>query len=180
PAARCGQASTDPATTSPDSYAATTACTADLVRCYERDDRDPRRGHPASRAGRRPCDLIRRQPFRIASRPGPSPGPPRPRGRAARSKTASFAFDGFVEPLILRTYWSAAAWTSSSVAGGSKLWSVLMLRHMSHRLLCGQGRQPHPLVLRLCQSLQLAPQLLDLVAQLRRVLEAELLGGGEH
>ena len=32
-----------------------------------------------------------------------------------------FAFDGFVVPLILRTYWRAAACTSSSVAGGSKL-----------------------------------------------------------
>jgi hypothetical protein len=31
------------------------------------------------------------------------------------------AFDGFVEPLIFRTYWSAASRTSSSVAGGSKL-----------------------------------------------------------
>jgi hypothetical protein len=30
----------------------------------------------------------------------------------------------------LRTYWSAAAWISSSVAGGSKLWRVLMFRHM--------------------------------------------------
>jgi hypothetical protein len=29
--------------------------------------------------------------------------------RTARSNTASFAFDGFVEPLILRTYCSAAA-----------------------------------------------------------------------
>ena len=27
----------------------------------------------------------------------------------ARMNTASFAFDGFVEPLTLRTYWSAAA-----------------------------------------------------------------------
>ena len=41
----------------------------------------------------------------------------------ARSKAAAFACDGFVEPLILRTYWSAASWTSSAVAGGSKLWS---------------------------------------------------------
>ena len=48
----------------------------------------------------------------------------------ARSNTASFAFDGFCDPLTLRTYWSAAARTSSSVAGGSKLWSVLMFRHM--------------------------------------------------
>jgi hypothetical protein len=45
-------------------------------------------------------------------------------------REGSFACDGFCEPLTLRTYWSAAAWTSSSVAGGSKLWSVLMFRHM--------------------------------------------------
>jgi hypothetical protein len=31
------------------------------------------------------------------------------------------AFDGFVKPLILRTYCTAAARISSSVAGGSKL-----------------------------------------------------------
>ena len=48
----------------------------------------------------------------------------------ARSNTASFAFDGLVAPLILRTYWSAASRTSSGVAVGSKLWSTLMFRHM--------------------------------------------------
>ena len=49
----------------------------------------------------------------------------------ARAKAASFAFDGLVDPLILRTYCSAASWTSSAVAGGSKLCSVLMFRHMA-------------------------------------------------
>ena len=39
----------------------------------------------------------------------------------ARSNAASFAFDGFCIPLTLRTYWTAAAWTSSSLVGGSKL-----------------------------------------------------------
>ena len=39
----------------------------------------------------------------------------------ARSKASALAFEGFVEPLILRTYWSAASWTSSVVAGGAKL-----------------------------------------------------------
>jgi hypothetical protein len=34
----------------------------------------------------------------------------------------------------LRTYWSAEARISSSVAGGSKLWSVLMFRHMDRTL----------------------------------------------
>ena len=49
----------------------------------------------------------------------------------ARSKAGSLALDGFCEPLTLRTYWSAAPRTSSSVAGGSKLWSVLMFLHMA-------------------------------------------------
>ena len=67
----------------------------------------------------------------------------------ARSKASALARDGLVKPLILRTYWSAAAWTSSSVAGGSKLWSVLMFRHMAARLAGGVGRharrgQPAP------------------------------------
>ncbi len=39
----------------------------------------------------------------------------------ARSKASVFAFEGLFEPLIFRTYWSAASWTSSCVAGGSKL-----------------------------------------------------------
>src|SRR5438270_127607 len=37
----------------------------------------------------------------------------------ARANASSFARDGFENPLTLRTYWSAAARTSSSVAGGS-------------------------------------------------------------
>ena len=39
----------------------------------------------------------------------------------ARSNTAWFACDGFVMPLTLRTYCSAAACTSSELVGGSKL-----------------------------------------------------------
>ena len=42
----------------------------------------------------------------------------------ARSKTSRFAFDGYVVPATFRTYCSAAAVTSSEVAGGSKLCSV--------------------------------------------------------
>jgi hypothetical protein len=34
---------------------------------------------------------------------------------------ASFAFEGRVNPLTFRTYWSAEAWISSAVTGGSKL-----------------------------------------------------------
>jgi hypothetical protein len=37
----------------------------------------------------------------------------------ARSNASAFALEGFVKPLILRTYWSAAARTSSSVEDGS-------------------------------------------------------------
>src|SRR5690606_4460006 len=52
----------------------------------------------------------------------------------AASKTASLTFDGLVKPLILRTYCSAAARISSSVAGGSKLKSGRMFLHMGGRL----------------------------------------------
>jgi hypothetical protein len=50
----------------------------------------------------------------------------------ARSKAASFVFDGFVKPQIFRTNWSDAARISSSVAGGSKLNRVLMFLHIGH------------------------------------------------
>src|SRR5918997_642425 len=48
----------------------------------------------------------------------------------ARSKASALTCDGFVQPLIFRTYWSAALCTSSCVAGGSKLYSGRMLRHI--------------------------------------------------
>ena len=48
----------------------------------------------------------------------------------ARSNASSLAFDGLVEPLILRTYCNAASCASSREAGGSKLWRVRMFRHM--------------------------------------------------
>lgn len=48
----------------------------------------------------------------------------------AAANEASFAFDGLVKPLILRTNWSDAARISSSVTGGSKLKSVLMFLHI--------------------------------------------------
>ena len=92
---------------------------------------------------------------RSASRPERGRARPRPRGRAARpssrARRAAAASSrrprrrrartrprspstASASPLTLRTYWSAAAWTSSSVAGGSKLWSVLMFRHMAPSL----------------------------------------------
>ncbi len=43
---------------------------------------------------------------------------------------ASFAFEGLLNPLILRTNCSEAARTSSSVTGGSKLKSTRMFLHM--------------------------------------------------
>src|SRR4051794_4773905 len=48
----------------------------------------------------------------------------------ARSKASWLAADGLAEPLTLRTNWMAAAVTSDDVAGGSKLFSGRMLRHM--------------------------------------------------
>jgi hypothetical protein len=49
----------------------------------------------------------------------------------ASSKASVLACEGFCMPLTLRTYCRAAERTSSSLAGGSKLWSVLMFRHMA-------------------------------------------------
>ena len=49
----------------------------------------------------------------------------------ARLNASSFALDGLLKPLNLRTNCSAEARISVSVAGGSKLNSVLMLRHMT-------------------------------------------------
>src|SRR5436309_988507 len=49
----------------------------------------------------------------------------------ARSNAASLARDGFVKPESFLTNWSEASRISSSVAGGSKLNSVLMFRHMA-------------------------------------------------
>ena len=48
----------------------------------------------------------------------------------ARLNASSFALDGLLKPLSLRTNCSADARISVSVAGGSKLKSVFMLRHM--------------------------------------------------
>src|SRR4051794_17870258 len=48
----------------------------------------------------------------------------------ARSNASALADDGLLKPESLRTNCSAEAWISSSVAGGSKLNSVLMLRHI--------------------------------------------------
>ena len=48
----------------------------------------------------------------------------------ARSNAAAFAWDGFACPVTFRTYCSAAARTSFSVAGGSKLCNTRMFRHI--------------------------------------------------
>lgn len=52
----------------------------------------------------------------------------------AASKAAWFAAEGLAKPLIFLTYWSAAARISDSVAGGSKLYRVLMFRHIGLHL----------------------------------------------
>lgn len=49
----------------------------------------------------------------------------------ARSNAAWFAFEGLVKPLSFLTNCTDAARTSSSVAGGSKLNSVLMFLHIA-------------------------------------------------
>ena len=49
----------------------------------------------------------------------------------ARSNASSFALDGLVNPQIFLTNWSDASRISASVAGGSKLNSVLMFLHMA-------------------------------------------------
>src|SRR6266478_1163423 len=48
----------------------------------------------------------------------------------ARSNASALACDGLLKPDSFLTNCSAEAWISSSVAGGSKLNSVLMLRHI--------------------------------------------------
>src|ERR1019366_2589829 len=48
----------------------------------------------------------------------------------AAKKAGSLALEGLLMPPILRTNWREAARTSSEVTGGSKLKSILMLRHM--------------------------------------------------
>src|SRR5271163_4918796 len=48
----------------------------------------------------------------------------------ARSNASALACDGLAKPLTLRTNWSADARISASLAGGSKLNSGRMLRHM--------------------------------------------------
>lgn len=48
----------------------------------------------------------------------------------AARKDVSFALDGFVKPLIFRTNCKEASRISSDVAGGSKLKSGLMFRHI--------------------------------------------------
>src|SRR5215469_6815446 len=57
----------------------------------------------------------------------------------ARSKASWFTLEGRVKPLSLRTNCSDDALISSSVAGGLKLWSVLIFRHMGDpRLIPGR------------------------------------------
>src|SRR3954451_7569342 len=68
----------------------------------------------------------------------------------ARSNTSWLAADGLVVPLTLRTNCRAASWTSREVAGGSKLFSGRMLRHMASSLrrtpTCSQAQEPHRVV----------------------------------
>src|SRR5690242_7442524 len=56
----------------------------------------------------------------------------------ARLNASALAWDGALNPDNFRTNCRAEAWISAWVAGGSKLNSVLMLRHM-HLLPCPVG-----------------------------------------
>ena len=53
---------------------------------------------------------------------------------------ASFALEGLLMPLILRTNYREAARTSLSVTGGSKLKRSFMLRHMGSPIIIQQSR----------------------------------------
>jgi tRNA-Thr(GGU) m(6)t(6)A37 methyltransferase TsaA len=93
----------------------------DLIARPPTDDRE--HGVFASRSPRRPnplaltvVELLRRATAATST--------------IASLNAASFALDGALNPLSLRTNCRDAAWISSSVAGGSKLNSVLMFRHM--------------------------------------------------
>src|ERR1700730_11605715 len=55
----------------------------------------------------------------------------------ARSNASALACDGLLKPESFRTNCSAEAWISSSVAGGSKMNTVLMLRHICSSFIPG-------------------------------------------
>src|ERR1700744_6581345 len=71
-----------------------------------------------SRAGAWVCSEIRRRRAEAET------------SATARSNASALACEGLLKPESFRTNCSAEAWISSSVAGGSKLNSVLMFRHM--------------------------------------------------
>ena len=64
---------------------------------------------------------------------------------------SSFAFEGLLKPVILRTNCREAARISSLLTGGSKLKSVLILRHINRRpggresILAQVGVPRHPM-----------------------------------
>src|SRR5258705_10891597 len=63
----------------------------------------------------------------------------------ARSNASALACDGLLKPDSFLTNCSAEAWISSSVAGGSKLNRVLMLRHIYFLLVHpAPGSSPPP------------------------------------
>src|SRR5438094_3157646 len=56
---------------------------------------------------------------------------------------ASFAFDGLLKPLTLRTNCNEAARISSSVTGGAKLKRILMFLHISFAPMCDRRLDRH-------------------------------------
>ena len=90
----------------------------------------------AAESAQRACVRLRASVSRFLGRAVVTSEPSRARDAAATSSTAranaaSFATEGAADPLIFLTYCRAAARISSSVAGGSKLYSVLMFLHTS-------------------------------------------------
>ncbi len=93
----------------------------------------------------------------------------------ASSNSASLAFAGRTVPLTLRTNWSEAAYTSSSVAGGSRFCSGRMLRHMPDRV-CRSLRSGHgPLAIR-ATILRMASRVPGIRRTVLTVSSAGLLG----
>ena len=77
-----------------------------------------------------PCALCRDERSAVVTRVAISRSATSVTSSTARLNAASLTLDGLVNPDSLRTNCSDAARTSSSVAGGSKLKSVLMFRHI--------------------------------------------------
>jgi hypothetical protein len=112
------------------------------LRCFRRPTKT--QCHPASHTRTQTANLSAARAFLLASSSSRSLGGAFVSSDASRradtkaisstaeSNDASFAFEGFVNPLIFLTNWSEASRISSSVTGGSKLNKVLIFLHIRH------------------------------------------------